>query len=111
MIRKKLIYTILTVLVTNVQTYETKEVELRFLGKSSDRKIKNAVKEFSDEVMKVVLFTRKIAQKFAPQTAIFLCNILQKNLQKCVDFFAKSGIIINVNKKWFLKRTRHMKER
>ena len=54
MIRKKLIYTILTVLVTNVQTYETKEVELRFLGKSSDRKIKNAVKEFSDEVMKVV---------------------------------------------------------
>lgn len=54
MIRKKLIYTVLTVLVTNVQTYETKEVELRFLGKSSDRKIKNAVKEFSDEVMKVV---------------------------------------------------------
>lgn len=54
MIRKKLIYTVLTVLVTNVQTYETKEVELRFLGKSSDRKIKNAIKEFSDEVMKVV---------------------------------------------------------
>lgn len=54
MIRKKLIYTVLTVLVTNVQTYETKEVELRFLGKSSNRKIKNAVKEFSDEVMKVV---------------------------------------------------------
>lgn len=39
---------------TNVQTYETKEIELRFLGKSSDRKIKNAIKEFSDEVMKVV---------------------------------------------------------
>ena len=54
MIRKKLIYTVLTVLVTNVQTYEAKEVELRFLGKSSDRKIKNAIKEFSDEVMKVV---------------------------------------------------------
>lgn len=54
MIRKKLIYTVLTVLVTNAQTYETKEVELRFLGKSSDRKIKNAIKEFSDEVMKVV---------------------------------------------------------
>lgn len=54
MIRKKLIYTVLTVLVTNVQTYETKAVELRFLGKSSDRKIKNAIKEFSDEVMKVV---------------------------------------------------------
>lgn len=54
MIRKKLIYTVLTVLVTNTQTYETKEVELRFLGKSSDRKIKNAIKEFSDEVMKVV---------------------------------------------------------
>nr|DAI78966.1 MAG TPA: FlaG protein [Caudoviricetes sp.] len=54
MIRKKLIYTVLTVLVTNVQTYKTKEVELRFLGKSSDRKIKNAIKEFSDEVMKVV---------------------------------------------------------
>ena len=54
MIRKKLIYTVLTVLVTNVQTYETKEIELRFLGKSSDRKIKNTIKEFSDEVMKVV---------------------------------------------------------
>lgn len=54
MIRKKLIYTVLTVLTTNVQTYETKEVELRFLGKSSDRKIKNAIKEFSDEVMRVV---------------------------------------------------------
>ena len=54
MIRKKLIYTVLTVLTTNVQTYETKEIELRFLGKSSDRKIKNAIKEFSDEVMKVV---------------------------------------------------------
>lgn len=54
MIRKKLIYTVLTVLATNVQTYETKEIELRFLGKSSDRKIKNAIKEFSDEVMKVV---------------------------------------------------------
>lgn len=57
MIRKKLIYTVLTVLVTNVQTYETKEVKLRFLGKSSDRKIKNAIKEFSDEVMKVVQVT------------------------------------------------------
>lgn len=54
MIRKKLIYTVLTVLTTNLQTYETKEIELRFLGKSSDRKIKNAIKEFSDEVMKVV---------------------------------------------------------
>lgn len=54
MIRKKLIYTVLTVLTTNVQTYETKEIELRFLGKSSDRKIKNVIKEFSDEVMKVV---------------------------------------------------------
>lgn len=54
MIRKKLIYTVLTVLTTNVQTYETKEIKLRFLGKSSDRKIKNAIKEFSDEVMKVV---------------------------------------------------------
>lgn len=54
MIRKKLIYTVLTVLTTNVQTYDTKEIELRFLGKSSDRKIKNAIKEFSDEVMKVV---------------------------------------------------------
>lgn len=54
MIRKKLIYTVLTVLTTNVTTYETKEVELQFLGKSSDRKIKKAIKDFSDENVKVV---------------------------------------------------------
>lgn len=54
MIRKKLIYTVLTVLTTNVKTYETKEVELQFLGKSSDRKIKKAIKDFSDENAKVV---------------------------------------------------------
>jgi hypothetical protein len=54
MIRKKLVYTVLTVLTTNVTTYETKEVELQFLGKSSDRKIKKAIKDFSDENVKVV---------------------------------------------------------
>lgn len=54
MIRKKLIYTVLTVLTTNVTTYETKEVELQFLGKSSDRKIKKAIKDFSDGNLKVV---------------------------------------------------------
>ena len=54
MIRKKLIYTIVTVLTTNVKTYETKEVELQFLGKSSERKIKKAIKDFSDENVKVV---------------------------------------------------------
>lgn len=54
MIRKKLIYTVLTVLATNVKTYETKEVNLQFLGKSSDRKIKKAIKDFSDENVKVV---------------------------------------------------------
>lgn len=54
MIRKKLIYTVLTVLTTNVTTYETKDVELQFLGKSSDRKIKKAIKDFSDENVKVV---------------------------------------------------------
>lgn len=54
MIRKKLIYTVLTVLTTNVKTYETKEVNLQFLGKSSDRKIKKAIKDFSDENVKVV---------------------------------------------------------
>ena len=54
MIRKKLIYTVLTVLTTNVKTCETKKVELQFLGKSSDRKIKKAIKDFSDEIVKVV---------------------------------------------------------
>ena len=54
MIRKKLIYTVLKVLTTNVKTYETKEVNLQFLGKSSDRKIKKAIKDFSDENVKVV---------------------------------------------------------
>lgn len=54
MIRKKLIYTVLTVLTTNVKTYETKEVNLQFLGKSSDRKIKKAIKDFSDDNVKVV---------------------------------------------------------
>lgn len=54
MIRKKLIYTVITVLTTNVKTRETKELELQFLGKSSDRKIKKAIKDFSDEIVKVV---------------------------------------------------------
>lgn len=54
MIRKKLIYTVLTVLTTNVKTYETKEVNLQFLGKSSERKIKKAIKDFSDDNVKVV---------------------------------------------------------
>lgn len=59
MIRKKLIYTVLTVLTTNVKTYETKEVNLQFLGKSSDRKIKKAIKDFSDENVKVVQVTHE----------------------------------------------------
>lgn len=54
MIRKKLIYTVLTVLATNVKTYETKKVNLQFLGKSSERKIKKAIKDFSDDNVKVV---------------------------------------------------------
>ena len=54
MIRKKLIYTVVTVLTTNVKTYETKEAELQFLGKSSERKIKKAIKDFSVENVKVV---------------------------------------------------------
>lgn len=59
MIRKKLVYTVLTVLATNVKTYETKEVNLQFLGKSSERKIKKAIKDFSDDIVKVVQVLHK----------------------------------------------------
>lgn len=54
MIRKKLIYTVFTVLATNVKTYETKEMELKFLGKFSERKAKKVMKDFSDETVKIV---------------------------------------------------------
>jgi hypothetical protein len=54
MIRKKLIYTIVTVLATNVKTYETKEMKLKFLGKFSERKAKKVMKDFSDETVKIV---------------------------------------------------------
>jgi hypothetical protein len=56
MIRKKLIYTIVTVLATNVKTYETKEMKLKFLGKFSERKAKKVMKDFSDETVKIVQF-------------------------------------------------------
>ena len=54
MIRKKLIYTVFTVLATNVKTYETKEMKLKFLGKFSERKAKKVMKDFSDETVKIV---------------------------------------------------------
>ena len=54
MIRKKLIYTVLTVLATNVKSYETKEMKLKFLGKFSERKAKKVMKDFSDETVKIV---------------------------------------------------------
>lgn len=54
MIRKKLIYTVFTVLATNVKTYETKEMKLKILGKFSERKAKKVMKDFSDETVKIL---------------------------------------------------------
>lgn len=54
MIRKKIIVTELVFLSTNIKTYETKEISLQILGKSSQRKIKKAIADFDVPDIKLV---------------------------------------------------------
>ena len=82
MIRKKITVTDLVFLSTNVKTYETKEITLQILGKSSQRKIKKVIAEYDEADIKLV---QLIAEDEKTETREMDLETFIKNSKKVED--------------------------